>query len=140
MRHARRVCALLATSGELLLYPLERFFARFEYAFELPSFDRVEDFAKFGAGLQPERDQIVSAHKRRRNNRLIRELFAFAHEEIVIVEYAMAAFAVDTVQLEFVLEGRSSHEAFELGHTHPRHIFEDHMLAHHLDRGINLRA
>src|SRR5712691_11797317 len=128
MTHARRVCAWLATLGELLLYPLERFFARFECAFELPSFDRVENFAKFGAGLQPERDQIVPAYERWRNDRLVRKLFAFAHEEIVIVEYAMAAFAVDTVQLEFVLEGRSSHEAFELVHTQPRHIFEHHML------------
>ena len=44
------------------------------------------------------------------------------------------------MQLELLFKRRSRHESLQFCHPHPRHVFEDHVLSHHLDRGVDLRA
>ena len=88
----------------------------------------------------PERDEIIAAHQRRRNNWFVSEFVAFLQKEIVVVHHAMTARAIDPMQFQFVNERWPRHETFQLGHTHARNILEDHVLTHHLDRGVDFGA
>ena len=44
------------------------------------------------------------------------------------------------MQLQLFLESWSRHETFQFRHPHARHIFENHVLPHHLDGGVDFRA
>ena len=52
----------------------------------------------------------------------------------------MAAFAIDPVQFQLILKGRSRHETFQLCHSHIRGILENHVLPHHFDGRIDFSA
>ena len=52
----------------------------------------------------------------------------------------MAAGAIDTVQLQLILERRSRHEALQFRHPHVRDILEDHVLPHRFHRRVDFRA
>src|SRR3954451_17395451 len=79
--------------------PRNRFISRAQTSFELSRLDCFEDLAKFRARLETERNQIVTAHQRRRNDRFASGFFAFAQQKFVIVHHAMTAFAINTMQL-----------------------------------------
>src|SRR5437588_1682481 len=86
------------------LYPIERFLARFEGAFELARFHRFQDFPKSWARFHSQRDQIVPRNQGWRNDRLVCELFLFALKKFVIVEHGMTARAIDPMQFQFLFE------------------------------------
>src|SRR4030095_6963210 len=69
--------------------PLKRFISSAQAPLQLSGLDCFEDLAKFRAGLKTERDQIITAQQRRRNNRFVSEFFAFAQQKFVIVQHAM---------------------------------------------------
>ncbi len=108
--------------------------------FQLPRLHRLQNFAEAGTRLESQRKQIIAAHQRRRNDRLVRKLLALPQEEFVVVHHRVTARAIDPMQLQLVLEGRPRHETFQLRHPHVRHILEDHVLPHRLDRGVDFRA
>src|SRR2546423_14186785 len=119
------------------LYPIERFLAGSEGAFELARFYCFKNFAKPRARFHSQRDQIVPRNQGWRNDRLVRELFLFALEKFVIVEHAMTARAIDPMQFQFLFESGTRHEPLQFGHAHPRHVFENHVLTNHLHGGVD---
>ena len=52
----------------------------------------------------------------------------------------MAARAIDPMQLQLFLESGSRHEPLQFRHPHLGHVFENHVLAHHFDRGVDFGA
>ena len=64
----------------------------------------------------------------------------FVLQELVVVEHAVAARAIDAVQLHLVVEMRARHEALQLRDAHLLHVLEDHVIGDRLDRGVDLRA
>src|SRR5882724_6776766 len=122
------------------LDPIERFLPRLEGAFELASFYCFQDFAKSWTRFHSQRDQIVPRNQRWRNDRLVRELFLFALEKFIIVEHGMTARAIDPMQFQFLFESGTRHEPLQFGHTHPRHVFENHVLTNHLHGGVDFSA
>src|SRR5438874_2410641 len=122
------------------LHPLERFLPSAQRSLELACLDRFKNLAKFWARPETESDQIVPAYQWRRNNWFVSKLFAFAKEKFVIVEHAMATLAIDPMQLELGIEGRSRHETLQLRHPHLGHVFKNHVLPDHLDRGFDFSA
>src|SRR5882757_727381 len=125
MFHGRRVFSL---------HPLERFLPSAQRSLQLTCLDRFKNLAKFRARPETESDQIVPAYQWRRNNWFVSKLFAFAKKKFVVVEHAMTALAIDPMQLEFGVEGRSRHETLQFRHPHLRHVLENHVLPYHLDR------
>src|SRR5262249_43835837 len=130
----------LIARSVFLLDPFERFFSIFQCAFQLSCFNSFQYFAERRTRFHSERDQIVTAHERRRNNRLIGEFLALPQKKIVVVHHPVTACAIDSMELELFLKRRSRHEPFQLRHPHSRHVLEHHMLTHHLYRGIDLRT
>src|SRR5881275_2426724 len=122
------------------LYPIERFLARFEGAFKLSRFHCFQDFPKSWTRFHSQRDQIVPRNQRWRNDRLVCELFLFALKKFVIVEHGMTARAIDPMQFQFLFESGTRHEPLQFGHTHPRHVFENHVLTNHLHGGVDFGA
>src|SRR4030095_12578339 len=98
------------------LHPLERFLPRAQPSLELTRLDRFKNLAKLWTWPEPESDQIVPAHEWRRNNWLVSKLFAFAKKKFVVVEHAMAALAINPMQLELVFKSWPRHEALQFCH------------------------
>src|SRR6266487_3777802 len=91
-------------------HPLERFVPSAQRSLELACLHRLEDLAELRAWLQTEGDQIVPSHKWRRNDRFLSEFLTLLNEKFVVVEHAMAALAINPVQLKLVVESRPRHE------------------------------
>src|SRR5262245_18665103 len=62
-------------------YPLKRFIRVAQASLQLLRLNCLEDLAKFRARLKTERDQIITAQQRRRNDRFIRKFFALAQQK-----------------------------------------------------------
>src|SRR4029453_13647145 len=82
--------------------PLKRFIGVAQASLQLSRLNCLEDLAKFRARLKTERDQIITAQQRRRNDWFVSEFFALAQQKFVIVQHAMTAFAINPVQLQFL--------------------------------------
>ena len=106
----------------------------------MPRLDRLEDLAEFWSGFQAERYQIIAPHQWRRNDRLVGEFLAFSQEKLVIVEHAMAAFAIDPVQFQLVVKGRSRHKTLQLRESHVWDVLENHVLLDHFDGRLDFSA
>ena len=52
----------------------------------------------------------------------------------------MAASAIDAMQLQFIFKSWTRHESFQFGDAHSRHVFKNHVLAHHLHGRVDFRA
>src|SRR5205823_13189884 len=98
--------------------PLKRFIRVAQASLQLSRLDCLEDLAKFRARLKTERDQIITAYQWRWNDRFVSEFFAFAQQEFVIVQHAMAAFAINPVKFQLLIKGRSRHEPLQFRHSH----------------------
>src|SRR4029450_10123926 len=92
-----------------LLDPRKRFIGRAQASLKLSRFNGLKNFPELWPWLKTERDQVVAAHERRRNDRFVGELFAFAQEKFVIVQHAMTAFAIDPVQFQLFSERWARH-------------------------------
>src|SRR4029077_15824661 len=121
-------------------HPLERFLPSAQPSLELARLYRFKNLAKRWAWRQTESDQIVPSHEWRRNDRFVSEFLALPNEKFVVVEHAMAALAVNPVQLKLVVESRPRHKTLQLRHPHLRHVFENHMLPHHFDCAFDFSA
>src|SRR4030095_12110353 len=95
-----------------LLHPLQRFLSRPQLSFELLSLCCLKNFATLRTGLLTERAKILPPHQWWRDDRLGGEFFALPQEKFVIVEHAMAALAIDPMQLQLVIKSWPRHEAF----------------------------
>jgi hypothetical protein len=49
----------------------------------------------------------------------------------------MAALAINPMQLELILKGWPRHEALQFRHPHLGHVLKNHVLPHHLNRGLD---
>src|SRR4029077_3432035 len=112
---------LILLARQISLFdPRKRFIGVAQASLKLSRLDRLEDLAKFRAGLKTERDQIITAQQRRRNNRFVSEFFAFAQQKFVIVQHAMTAFAINPVKLQLLIKGWSRHEPLRPRNSHTR--------------------
>src|SRR5207245_4422876 len=107
----------------LLFYPLQRLVPCPQRPLYLSGFHRLEDLAKLWTRFETERDQIITAHQGRRNDRFVGEFVALAEKKFIVVEHPMAAFAIDPVQFQLVIKGRSSHKTYPLCYPHVRAVF-----------------
>src|SRR5437868_8150560 len=139
-RRMRQTARKMRALPVFALYPIERFLAGLEGAFELASFYCFQDFAKSWTGFHSQRDQIVPRNQRWRNDRLVREFFLFALEKFVIVEHGMTARAIDPMQFQFLFESGTRHEPLQFVHPHPRHVFENHILTNNLHSCVDFGA
>ena len=98
-----------------------------------------EDFLEHRTGFHSTVNEVPPGDERRRDERFAGEFFAFAFEILQIVEQSVAALAIHTVQLEFLLEPWPGHESLERRHPHIFHILESHVPVHHLHDGLRLR-
>jgi hypothetical protein len=123
-----------------LFEPGEGFLWSGEGTFELGGLDGFEDGAEMGTGLPTEGDEVAAGEERGRDKGFVGEFFGFGLEEVVIVEGAVAALAVDAVEFEFFGEAFAGHEAFQLGGAHVLHVLENHVLAHGLGHAVDVVA
>src|SRR4029434_931202 len=68
------------------------------------------------------------------------ERFTLALEELVVIQRTMAAFAINTMQFQFVAKMRTRHETLQLRDAHLLHILENHVLSDGLDGCVDLFA
>ena len=100
-------------------------------ALELLGLQVIEDFPEVWAGFESKGDEIMSGYKGGGNQRFTGEFLGLAVQEFDIVEHAVAAGAVHTVEFEFLLIRGAGHESFQLGSTHVLDIHEIHVIADH---------
>src|SRR5919201_2258929 len=120
--------------------PFERFLSGTQPSFELARLHRFKDLAKLWARLKTEGDQVVPSYEWRRNNRFVSEFLAFPNKKFVVVEHAMAAFAIDPMQLKLVVKGWPRHETLQFGHPHLGRVLENHVLPYHFDCRLDFSA
>ena len=107
-------------------------------SFELLRLHSFENLTELRPRFHSKRDQIITPHQRRRDDRLIREFLPFLLQKLIVIQHPVAALAIDAMQLELVLESRPRHEAFQFRHPHVRHVLEDHVLPHRFHRRVDL--
>ena len=119
-------------------HPLESLLAVGECAFELASLDCFEHASKLRTGFPAHGDKVVSVDERRRDQRFTGELLGFLGEKLVVIEHAVAAHAIELVEKQLVGEVGARHETFEFRYAHLLHIFENHVLIHSFNSGVDL--
>lgn len=108
--------------------PLESGLAIEKRAFELRRLGGVEDGLEGWSGFLAEVDQIPPGDEWWGDQGFVGKVFAAGDEESVIVEQSVAGGAVDSVELEFLVEGVAGQEAFEFGHAHLLNVLEGHVV------------
>lgn len=90
----------------------------------------MEDGGEGGSGGQAEGDEVAAGEKGRGDEGLrgVGEFGAFLLEELVVVEKAVGAEAVDAVEFEFVVDVGAGEEAFEGGGAHLLDADEVHVI------------
>lgn len=117
--------------------PSQGLFFGLEDAFELEGLESGEEFAEGFAGVPALGDEIGTGDDAWGQHGLAGEFFAFCTEEVVVVQPAVGAEAVNAMQGEFVIEGGAGHEAAQLGGAHLFHVLEDHVVLHGDDGGLD---
>ena len=120
--------------------PSDGFFGRGQRAFELCGLHGFQDWAEVGAGSPAEGHEVVAGDERRRDEGFVGEFFGFGLEKIVVVQGAVAALAVDAVELEFFGKALAGHEALQFGGAHVLHVLEDHVLADGFSHAVDVLA
>src|SRR4030095_13766910 len=123
-----------------LFDPFKRFIGRAQASLKLSRLNGLKNFPELWPWLKTERDQIVAAHERRRNNRFVGEFFAFAQQKFVVLEHPMTAFAIDAVKLQLFSKRWARHEPLQFRDSHLRRVFENHVLPNHFNRRLNFVA
>src|ERR1700730_11761701 len=127
----------LPTQRVLPLHPLQRFLPIAQCSFQLPRLHCLKYLSNLRSGFQSQREQVITPHEWRWNDRLVREFVSFLPQKIIVLHHAVAALAINPMQLELVFKCRARHEAFQLRHPHVRHVLEDHMLANCFHRCVD---
>jgi hypothetical protein len=120
--------------------PGQGFLAGIEFVLELLFADFAEESAHKGAGFHAQREQVVAGEKGRTELRLLLQLFGLLDEEIVDIEAAVRAKAVEAMEFEFERESGTEEQSAERGFPHFKGVLELHVIANSLGKLFDLFA
>ena len=119
---------MLCAFWDLLLHPLQRLVASFEFVGKLFFAAVGEEGAQFGTRFQAERNQIIAGQQGRDDLGLVRQFLILLHHEFVMVEATVRTQTIKAVQLQFQRKGLAHQHATQCRFAHRLHVFELHVM------------
>src|SRR5580704_2462926 len=101
----------LLRERKLTEHERQRLFPIMQRAFQLRVLHRRENLAELRSRLVSQLDEVASVHQCRRTNLFHRRMLQPVFDEVIHLQLAMAAQAIDAVQFHVLLELRQPHEA-----------------------------